>query len=129
MPNFPVEPPHPPVDQDVTLYHAQPHGNCDALRQPVLPELFVDIGDLIQRKRELLSLHASQKRWLDHSQGMDSYLVTMEQLGADVGRLSGRFAYAEGWRRHSHWGFSATDTDPLAEALGDRVVFRSAMTK
>jgi LmbE family N-acetylglucosaminyl deacetylase len=128
MPNFPVEPPQPPVDQDVTIYHAQPHGNCDSLRQPVLPELFVDIGNLIPRKRELLSLHASQKKWLDQSQGMDSYLVTMEQLGADVGRLSGRFSFAEGWRRHSHWGFSATETDPLAEALGDRVAFRSPLT-
>jgi hypothetical protein len=32
--------------------------------------------------------------------------------------MSGRFAYAEGWRRHSHLGFSVQDTDPLAEALG-----------
>jgi len=36
-----------------------------------------------------------------------------------VGELSGKFEYAEGWRRHLHLGFSATDQDPLKEALGD----------
>jgi hypothetical protein len=38
-----------------------------------------------------------------------------------VGRLSGSFQYAEGWRRHLHLGYSAhDDDDPLAVALGDR---------
>jgi len=31
--------------------------------------------------------------------------------------MSGRFAYAEGWRRHLHLGLSAHDDDPLAVAL------------
>jgi hypothetical protein len=31
--------------------------------------------------------------------------------------MSGRFAYAEGWRRHLHLGLSAHDDDPLAAAL------------
>jgi hypothetical protein len=35
-----------------------------------------------------------------------------------VGAMSGKFTHAEGWRRHSHLGFSAEDTDPLATALG-----------
>ena len=36
-----------------------------------------------------------------------------------VGRLSGRFEHAEGWRRHLHIGFSARQQDPLADALGE----------
>jgi hypothetical protein len=27
--------------------------------------------------------------------------------------------YAEGWRRHSHLGFSAVETDPLMEILAE----------
>ncbi|MBN1459568.1 MAG: hypothetical protein JXA57_08520, partial [Armatimonadetes bacterium] len=69
--------------------------------------------------------HASQKQWLDVSQGFDSYITTMVETGEAVGRLSGRFRYAEGWRRHSHVGFSATDGDPLADALPD-LVYRAA---
>ena len=37
MPNFAVEPPTPAIDQSVTVYHAQPHGNRDSLGQPVRP--------------------------------------------------------------------------------------------
>jgi LmbE family N-acetylglucosaminyl deacetylase len=122
MPNFPTQPARTPVQQPVTIYHAQPHGNCDGLRQPVQPELFVDVSDLIDDKCALLACHASQKQWLDESQGMDSYLESMKDLLREVGRMSGRFAYAEGWRRHSHWGFCGPDDDPLAEVLGDHVL-------
>ncbi len=117
MPNFPVEPPAAPVSQDVTIYHAQPHGNADGLRQPILPDMYVDVEPWLSRKREMLACHVSQKAWLDESQGMDSYLVTMEHLCHEVGRLSGKFRYAEGWRRHSHLGFCAADADPLADAM------------
>ena len=33
--------------------------------------------------------------------------------------MSGQFEHAEGWRRHLHVGFSATDTDPLHSILRD----------
>ena len=117
MPNFPVVPPRPAVDQDVTVYHAQPHGNCDPLGQPIHPRIFVDISSVIDRKAQMLSLHRSQKDWLDESQGMDSYVETMRQLSREVGKLSGKFTYAEGWRQHLHLGFCAPDDDPLAKAL------------
>ncbi len=35
-----------------------------------------------------------------------------------LGKLSRKFQFAEGWRRHLHYGFSATEVDPLREALG-----------
>ena len=40
------------------------------------------------------------------------------EISLEVGRMSGEFQHAEGWRRHSHLGFSQGDHDPLAEALG-----------
>jgi N-acetylglucosamine malate deacetylase 1 len=77
-------------------------------------------------KREALAAHVSQKHWLDVSQGMDSYLISMDDASRKVGELSGCFEYAEGWRRHSHMGFSAKDIDPLKEALGEDCVVNEA---
>ena len=49
---------------------------------------------------------------------MNSYLAAMEEASLELGGMSGRFQHAEGWRRHLHLGLSATDRDPLKEALG-----------
>jgi LmbE family N-acetylglucosaminyl deacetylase len=121
MPNFPVDPPRPPVEQKITVYHAQPYSNRDPLRQPIQPDLFVDVTDLMDRKIEMLAKHVSQKTWLDESQGHDSYLQAMRDLDRQVGEMSGRFQYAEGWRRRLHLGFCREGDDPLREALGDHV--------
>jgi LmbE family N-acetylglucosaminyl deacetylase len=117
MPNFPVDPHRPPVTQKVTVYHAQPYSNRDPLRHVITPDFFVNIGDVIDRKMAMLAKHASQKRWLDESQGHDSYLQAMRDLDAEVGQMSGRFQFAEGWRRHLHLGFCDADDDPLRAAL------------
>jgi hypothetical protein len=116
-PNYPAEPSRPAVDGNVTIYHAQPHGNRDPLGNPVQPSLFVDVTGVIEAKTAMLACHKSQKQWLDTSQGLDSYLDTMKDLMRDVGRMSGRFEYAEGWRRHLHLGFCGEGDDPIAEAL------------
>lgn len=121
MPNFPTEPPREPVTGKVTVYHAQPYSNRDPLRRVVVPDLFVDVSDLIEQKIAALAEHKSQKQWLDESQGQDSYLQTLRSLDAEVGRMSGNFQYAEGWRRHLHLGYCDPDDDPLREALTDWV--------
>ncbi|GIW93049.1 MAG: hypothetical protein KatS3mg110_1090 [Pirellulaceae bacterium] len=121
MPNFPVDPPRPAISTPVTVYHAQPYSHRDPLRRFVYPELYVDVTDVLEEKVALLACHESQKRWLDESQGLDSYLQTLRDLDAELGRASGVFAYAEGWRRHLHLGFSPRDDDPLSEALGPLV--------
>lgn len=104
---------------DVTVYHAMPHGLRDPLRKRIHAGAFVDTTRVHAVKRKALAAHESQKHWLDVSQGMDSYLISMDEASQEVGRLSGHFQYAEGWRRHLHHGFSARDTDPLKEALGE----------
>ena len=71
-----------------------------------------------QLRREILGGHyESQRVWLDRTQGMDSYLNTMQDLARDVGLLSTRYPYAEGFRRHIHYGYCHTDADPLRAAL------------
>ena len=122
MPNYLTDPPREPVEGDVTVYHAQPHGNRDPLRQLVQPEIYVDVSSVMQAKTEMLARHRSQKEWLDKSQGMDSYLRAMENICRETGTMSGRFEYAEGWRRRSHLGFCAEDADPLSTALSRHVL-------
>ncbi|MFB3779743.1 MAG: PIG-L deacetylase family protein, partial [Bryobacteraceae bacterium] len=117
MPNYRTRPPRPATDQAVTIYHAMPHGLCDGLRRQIVPGAFVDTTAVHAIKRAALACHRSQKEWLDRSQGMDSYLLSMDAMSLRVGKLSRRFKHAEGWRRHSHLGFAPEDTDPLREAL------------
>lgn len=117
MRNVSTNPQRPAYDAPVAVYHALPHGLRDAMRQPIIPDFCVDITDVLERKRAMLACHVSQKEWLDSSQGMDSYLDEMVHLSAEVGRLSGKFRYAEGWRRHSHLGFGPEDFDPVFETL------------
>lgn len=117
MKNMHSDPPTPPYDKPVALYHALPHGLNDELRQPVPPQFFTDITGVIARKRSMLACHASQKDWLDATQGMDAYLDEMERQSREVGRMSGKFEFAEGWRRHSHLGFAPEDFDPVTDLL------------
>lgn len=120
MPNYRTTPARRAIAGDVTVYHASPHGLRDNLRRRVAAGAFVDTTTVHDRKREALACHVSQQRWLDASQGMDSYVRTMEEFSREVGRQSGTFAHAEGWRRHSHWGFCEEDADPLRDALGHK---------
>ena len=122
MRNWLSRPALPPTFQDVFLYHCQPYGNRDQLRNPITPALVVDVTGKIEVKEDMLRCHASQKDWLDVSQGMDSYLISMRELGAEVGQMAPEpVQYAEGFRQHLHGGFSGEDGDPLSEALGELV--------
>jgi LmbE family N-acetylglucosaminyl deacetylase len=117
MPNFKTVPTRKHFEGDVAVYHAMPHGLRDGLRRRIVPEIFVNTAPVHEMKRAALACHRSQKEWLDVSQGMDSYLKAMDNMSLAVGRMSRRFKHAEGWRRHSHLGFSLRDADPLRDAL------------
>ena len=119
MTNFPTSPSVEPVGNDLAVYHALPYGLRDQLRNPVKAELYVNVSSVISKKRDILACHQSQKQWLDESQGLDSYLKTMENMTGEVGRMSGKFEFAEGWQRHSHLGFAAENFGPLSDALGE----------
>jgi LmbE family N-acetylglucosaminyl deacetylase len=122
MPNFATDPPRPIVDQPVTIYHSQPNGNRDPLGGLVRPNQFVDVTSVIDRKTAMLELHKSQGSWLATTQGRSSYVESMRVMSREVGAMSGRFEYAEGWRRHLHLGFCSAEDDPLSEALGSLVL-------
>lgn len=115
--NFKSTPPRDAFSEDVTVYHAMPHGLRDPLRRRVRAGLYVDTGSVQEAKRAALALHKSQEHWLTSSQG-DGVNDILEETARAVGKLSACFEFAEGWRRHSHVGFSVKDEDPLRDALG-----------
>jgi LmbE family N-acetylglucosaminyl deacetylase len=119
FPNYQTLPRRSALESPVTIYHAMPHMLRDPLGKRILPEAFVDISSVLEHKRRALAAHRSQKEWLDATQGMDSYLQSMEKLSREVGRMSNKFRLAEGWRKHLHAGFCGERDDPLRTALQD----------
>lgn len=119
MINFETIPSRHIVNQDVTVYHALPYGLCDGYGKPVVPGSIVNTTSVYETKLEVLSSHKSQQNWLGVSQGLNSYLLTMEEMSLEIGKKYSNFKHAEGWQRHSHLGFCGKDADPLSDALAE----------
>jgi LmbE family N-acetylglucosaminyl deacetylase len=115
---------------DTTIYFAQPHSNVTPMREFVRPDLVVPLtAELIAQKRRAVACHESQRSWLAHSQGLDSYVDDAMAMNADLATRLGMEGHVEGLRRRSHIGFAAADTDPLFDLLGEdhvRVVPRGS---
>jgi N-acetylglucosamine malate deacetylase 1 len=125
MPNYESMPARAAYQKEIALYHALPYGLRDGMDRRVSPDFFVDVSGSIDRKQAMLSRHRSQQTWLDDSQGLNSYLATLRSMTAEVGAMSGRFGFAEGFRPHNHLGFSSARIDPLGELLADLISPRS----
>ena len=117
MPSYVTDPPVPSFNKPVAVYHSVPHVLMDMQRDPVVPEFVIDVESVMDTKRAMLSQHASQKDWLDASQGMGSYVESMADVCRTIGHRFGGCAYAEGWRRHNHMGYCGPDFQPLETLL------------
>jgi LmbE family N-acetylglucosaminyl deacetylase len=126
MPNFKTVPARPAAEYNATVYHAMPHGLRDSLRRRIIPGAFVNTAAVHKTKREALAAHKSQQPWLGTSQGLNSYLLAMEDMALEVGGMSKQFKLAEGWRRHLHLGFCGPEADPLRDALGRNYLVNKA---
>lgn len=115
-------PPAPPGRATPALYYADPIEGIDPLGERVYPHFYVDITRQLERKRQMLSCHASQRDWLRDYHGMDEYLEGMAQWAAQRGRECG-FAYAEGLRQHLGHGYPRKPV--LQEALSACVARRA----
>ena len=129
VPNYRSLPARKPALDPCVIYHAMPVGHATPTRRRVSPEAFVDTTAVHGRKRAALACHASQKEWLDKTQGMDSYLQTMDERSRALGKQSRRFAQAEGWVRHLHYGFGGEADDPLRTTLGKRYAINAAYVR
>jgi LmbE family N-acetylglucosaminyl deacetylase len=118
VPNFKTLPARPAYEGDAVIYHWMPHGLHDGLRRQVIPDAYVNITSVQAAKRAALAEHRSQQNWLAASQGMNSYIASMEEMSLKLGQMSGKFRRAEGLFRHLPLGFSAEEWDPLAQLLG-----------
>jgi LmbE family N-acetylglucosaminyl deacetylase len=116
-----TEPAQPPYEGPVAIYHALPHGLHGPMGERPAPSHFVDIEKVLPLKREMLRQHESQQEWLDASQGMSGLTDEMERMGREVGRMSGRYAVAEGFSKHWHLGFAPPAWDPLSALLDGNV--------
>jgi len=111
------DPPVPAYNKPVAVYHVIPVMMMDMNRDPVVPDFVIGIGSVMAAKVEMLARHASQKAWLDATQGMNSYLESMAEAGHLTGMRYGGYTYAEGWRRHNHQGYCGADFCPLETVL------------
>lgn len=122
MPNYRTEPEIAPYQKPRALYHALPHGlHWPGDRARAHPEFYINIDSVIEMKREALACHASQKEWLDKTQGMDAYLDTMTDFAKTLGRESGVGAHAEGLTRHLPLGLGPENYTPIEDALKDLI--------
>lgn len=122
MPNYGTIPSRIAENFDCTIYHALPHTLRDTLRQKIRAGAFVNTTSVQETKLAALKAHRSQQNWLDLSQKLNSYLQAMEDISLKVGRMSKEFTYAEGWRRHLHYGFCGPSDDPLKDLGNDYVI-------
>lgn len=129
MPNFKTLPSELAYSDDVTIYHSTAHGLSDPSGHPMIPDRFVNTGNVHARKLQALAAHASQQEWLEVSQGMNSYLQAADAESRAMGQASGRFVHAEGWWRHSSTGFCHPAADPMQDALKDRTVLTTGSPK
>ncbi len=121
MTNYISDPAEDPILKDVAVYHALPHGLHDMMNNRIEPDFFIDIERVIDKKREMLALHESQKKWLDESQGMNAYLDEMSEISHQVGVMSKTYTFAEGWQRHNPLGFCGKNYHPLEDLLNDYI--------
>src|SRR5258706_1083657 len=81
------------------LYFMDPVGGVDREGIPILPDFYVDVSSVFEKKTEMLARHKSQREWLKQHHGIDDYLAMMERWTREVGRRAG-VELAEGFRRY-----------------------------
>ncbi len=117
VPNYVSDPPVSSYSRAVAIYHSLPHSMMDMERTPAVPEFVVDVSSVMAMKETMLAKHASQREWLDATQGMSSYIDNMISAMQDVALRFSSFSYAEGWTRHNPTGYCSAEFDPLRQIL------------
>ena len=91
--------PAPPLAAIPHVYWMDPIGGEDREGRLVAPDFVVNVAETFERKREMLSEHASQREWLRRHHGTDDYLDAMERWTRECGRRAG-FTHGEGFRQY-----------------------------
>jgi LmbE family N-acetylglucosaminyl deacetylase len=94
------------------LYYCDPLEAIDHFGRPIQPTTWVDIGEQMEKKVEMLACHESQREWLRAHHGTDEYIDAMRRHAAMRGRDLG-VAAAEAFVQHL--GHAYPKNDLLAE--------------
>jgi len=105
--------PLPPAPATPALYYADPVEGTDHQGRRIYPDFYVDIADVMESKRTMLSMHRSQREWLQRHHGIDEYLNRMSAWAEAYGRECG-FTHAEGLRQHLGHGYPH---DPVLQTV------------
>ena len=102
-----------PLDAIPHLYFMDPIDGRDRDGKYVPPEFAVNVGTAMEKKRQMLLAHESQRSWVRKQHGIDNYLGAMESWTRAQGR---RFhvSYAEGFRQYTSHPYPQT---PLLQEL------------
>lgn len=100
------------------LYYVDPAEGTDRDGNLIAPRFLIEVGAVMNAKRDMLAAHESQRAWLRKQHGMDDYIVTMEEWTRSRGRLCG-VEWAEGFRQYE--GHAYPRTPLLQELLADHV--------
>lgn len=120
-PNYAAPGDYPVIPAIPHLYFADPAEGTDRDSRPAVPHFVVDIASVIDKKRDMLAAHESQRLWLKEHHGMDNYLETMAEWSAQVGKYAG-LQYGEGFRQYKMHPYPVTPR--LEELLGPDLVRR-----
>ncbi|KAA1257727.1 4-oxalmesaconate hydratase [Rubripirellula obstinata] len=99
------------------LYYCDGHGGMDRNGKVIEPTTMVDVSDQSDRKTAMLACHKSQREWLRVHNGIDDYLVAMQNHDAVRGRQMG-VQSAECFVQHRGHGYPANDV--LTELLSPK---------
>jgi len=116
LPNYStnISPAAPVLAHIPHLYYCMPIEGCDHSGRKITPDFVVNIGNVIDKKTEMLCCHASQREWLRKQHGMDEYVEFMKCEAKRLGSIVG-FEYGEGFIQHR--GHAYPRNNILAELL------------
>jgi LmbE family N-acetylglucosaminyl deacetylase len=99
VPNY-VTADHAPLPGIPSLYFVDPIEGTDRDGNVITADFTVNVASTIDRKREMLAKHESQRSWLRHQHGVDDYLDQMEKWTRACGTRAG-VKFGEGFRHYT----------------------------
>lgn len=104
------------------IYYMDSMEGVDKFGRRIKPAMWVDVGETMGTKTQMLACHDSQRQWLRDQHGMDHYIESMKSWAAQRGAEAGVIS-AEAFRQHL--GHAFPHDNKLAEILGTRVLVKS----
>ncbi|MCD4770586.1 MAG: PIG-L family deacetylase [Bacteroidales bacterium] len=102
---YPVPVDEEPLEATPLLYHTSPLKLSDPLGSLITPpHFFVDVGSVIEFKKEMLEYHLSQQELMRHMHKMDDFFSFVLEGNRNYGKEAG-VEYAEVYWQHMGGGF------------------------